>query len=397
MEVIMNDDRAAGVSTSVEPPKYTEDFGRFSLQFPWILAAFTVVLSALLFYRGHWLIAFVPLLTVLMYRFKEVQATTPPTIGILSIWNKVADGTLHPKKYLTLPFFPFMMDIALVNRKFQELTFKFLKIPCLIEQGKKDEQGRTLPPSAGGTVDPEVSLALEPDEEHPVRYLLAGGNVPSETKDREGTKTELHDILFNNIVQAFQDFAMFKTWETVVFTPRFVIGVYLVEALTGIPFKDPDDSNKVLKIDPTAEKYSPKLVRKCERALRDALRGEQVIRIPSWGIKLRQFKVGPILPPEELRAAAVRIAEEKKKREEENTENVTLNLMTQTILEDSRERDEDNKPTGKPTLSYQEARRMALVQKEVVPERIERVIIESGDGRKVTPIEVAGTMAGRSS
>ena len=62
-------------------------------------------------------------------------------------------------------------------------------------------------------------------------------------------------------------------------------------------------------------------------------------------------------------------------------------MLANAIMELSK--DDDN-PIG-----AREALQIARIQKSLTPERVERIVIESGGGGGVTPIERAGAMAGR--
>lgn len=350
---------------------FSAEIGDNWVTFPWILAGILAASSLVLILKGHYVYGLIPLLGFSMFKFVTIEATQPPSFAMLKIWGKVCDGIRHPKRYLILPYFPFYMSFQSINRKYQELTFCFRNIPAKLERSKKTEgqedTGSKNIPLVGGSFDLEVGLVLEPDHNHPMKYLLSGGESPSETTTHE-TRTELHDLIRNNLSQSTQEFGLYNSWEDMVLIPRHFVVAQLLKNLSGNPLPGVDEIDTLNINLPQNEND---IVRK---AVEEDLGEDPNIQIPKWGFRIRQFKIGPILAEQNLRERAREIAEELTIRTREAEESTTFNDMIRDIIDKSRD------DQGNPTMSYADARKEARIQKGITTETISRHIVEGLDG-----------------
>ncbi len=335
----------------------------FWIWFPWALATAIVIAVVGLVVKGYFFWGLTPLLLFAMFRFRIVESTDPPKFALMKIWDKVAEGILKPGRYLILPYFPFFQSFEEIDRLYQELTFHFRGIPCrLDEEGSGGEPG-SQEFVLGGSFDAEIGLAIEPDPHTFLSFILVGGLKPSRNDNSE-TLTELHDLIWNNLVQSLQTLGQRNGYQAVVGMPREQVAIFLLNNLSNdISFESLRD------IELTSAQLTEEELGRIRQQYLEKVGPNPDISINKWGVNLPQFKVGPIVPPRALVERAREVEEERKIRQRESEETRTFNELINSIIDQSRE-------DGKPTISYAQARIEARIQKGLTPETINRVVID---------------------
>lgn len=267
------------------------------------------------------------------YSLKRIPAD-PPHVGVLTIWGKRTKEIKREGLVLLAPFFPFFIDVVLINVEKRNTDFVFKDVRCrkggddvnalqrhevkeiVLTRGENSRNPKindiiNKPPESGGAVTVHVSLTWEvdvEDREGAIAFLNAGG--------QRGVENILQDVLGEDIRQI----GKFITWEQFAFAQDFVT-VRLVSDLTG---NTPDDKTAAdLRRSGARDLRGDYSENEIQRFLTEYIQNG-LSTLADLGVKIRRLNVVNVEPEGDLKQDAEKGAREVQQRRAEEFEIETL-------------------------------------------------------------------------
>ena len=283
-----------------------------------------------------------------LLNLKEVPAS-PPHVAVPTLWGRRQYVVLREGKKLIANYFPFFLDLILIDVEKKNNDFSYAAIRCRL--GTEDgvtPQGPSEPKS-GGEVKAEVSITWEPDTSRPKRlidYLNSGVPKSSTPKGPSGgIVTIVEDMLAEDIRQM----GIYRTWEEMVFS-KDILSVILINKLTGmqLPKYRRDSAGGVVldndspvmdgfyPIDQIITRQAEVRAEDVEYFLKNALTNG-VGDIHDLGIRIRRLNVTEVQPTGALAQDAEGAARETQQRTKETRDNRTGIEMAQQLISAAKE------------------------------------------------------------
>ncbi len=297
------------------------------------------------FVLGFVLLAFVPPIGLIVIglggllvakSLKRIPAD-PPHVGILTIWGKRTKEIKREGYLLLAPFFPFFIDVILVNVEKRNTDFEFRDVRCrrggedidrlsrkeikeiVLTRGEDSESENVKkiidsPPESGGAVTVQVSVTWEVDSGD------QGGAIAfRNAKGQKGVENILRDVLGEDIRQI----GKFITWEQFAFAQDFVT-VRLISDITG---NTPDDKTSAdLRRSEAREIRGDYSENEIQKFLTEYIQNG-LSTLADLGIKIRRLNVVNVEPEGDLKQDAERGAREIQQRRAEEFEIGTLTKL----------------------------------------------------------------------
>jgi|GEM_PF-5871668 len=279
---------------------------------------------------------------------KDIPAN-PIHVGILTFWGRRLKVVVTEGMKLLAPFFPFFLDVILVNAEQRSFTTTLEDVPCL---NAVDADGKpvrdTKKKAVGGMVHAQVSGTLGPDYKAKDKHGNSRGGERVINWLNRGSREEIEKILAAQIDEGFRHLAGRFDWETFVFM-KAPLTVALLSKVADIDFKLlPRNEDGTFAMEPT--KITPEQYHKLddiehhpldyllEENLTEKEQARRLVEIETFlsiarqngvsdivdlGAHISRLNINWIVPTDDLKESTAEREREKQERQRDNWDTET--------------------------------------------------------------------------
>lgn len=362
---------------------------------------------------------------------KEIKASNPTQVGVLTIWGGRRNVLLKEGIPLTAPYWPVLVDFEPVEVNSVTCKAEWIDVSTRAESTNDDPSKATpqsdangkAKASIGALVRVAVELLIEPDY-HAIKDHEDISAERINTFINRGGMKNATTVILNKIEEATRSVALAYDWESFIGMkkPLAALLITLVSETKLRRLRNPGEqkvptetelaNRATRKItlesydEGKPEEYEDDVILYLEQAP-DAEERKQRLKeidfflkaadingtgdVPSLGIKILILNVTAIEATGEAKKAADAASAEKKQREQESADFATERMLIDGYREASRPKGPDGKsvPGSEPTVSYEQAAAWVRVNRNRATERIVNVTGSGTDLQKAAGIITA--------